>query len=266
MNPSEARKLLAHCAVFDHRRPSVAAAEGWAAALHDVPLDADALAAVARFYGTPPADPGQRRWIEPHHVRSLRADLRSARTTAAGEAPGPGLPVTEPDADPDDVPAYLAALRQQRTRAADSTSVHRRPVRELVAQVGRSAEASSPYLPEPARTELGTSVPAFASRYERWPELTVSCPKTDCRAPARRPCVTPSGRELREHTHPSRRAAWATAATGCPACQAPAGAPCRDRRGRVLPDLLHTQRHREAAASWPATPAPPAGRADAPRR
>lgn len=79
MNASEAAELLAHCSGFDNRQPSLAAAQSWAAALHDVPLDADAKAAVAAYYSTPPQNPNERLWILPHHVRTLRSKLRSAR-------------------------------------------------------------------------------------------------------------------------------------------------------------------------------------------
>lgn len=79
MNASEAAELLAHCSGFDNRQPSLAAAQSWAAALHDVPLDSDAKAAVARYYSTPPQNPSERLWILPHHVRTLRTKIRNAR-------------------------------------------------------------------------------------------------------------------------------------------------------------------------------------------
>jgi hypothetical protein len=79
MNPREAAELLGHCAAFDNRKPSQGAALAWAAALHDVPLDADAKAAVASYYTTAPKDPDGKLWILPHHVRTLRSKLRSAR-------------------------------------------------------------------------------------------------------------------------------------------------------------------------------------------
>ncbi|WP_109000821.1 zinc finger domain-containing protein [Streptomyces rishiriensis] len=79
MNPKEAAELLGHCSAFDNRKPSTAAAMAWAAALHDVPLDTDAKAAVAAYYTTPPKDPDGKLWILPHHVRTLRSKIRSAR-------------------------------------------------------------------------------------------------------------------------------------------------------------------------------------------
>ncbi|MYZ37102.1 MULTISPECIES: hypothetical protein [unclassified Streptomyces] len=79
MNANEAAELLAHASSFDNRQPSLAAATAWAAALNDVPLDADAKTAVAAYYTTPPQDPNQRLWILPHHVRTLRTKIRNAR-------------------------------------------------------------------------------------------------------------------------------------------------------------------------------------------
>ncbi|WP_051844055.1 hypothetical protein [Streptomyces sp. NRRL S-813] len=79
MNPTEAAELLGHAAAFDNRNPSAAAAVAWAAALEDVPLDADAKAAVAMYYRTPPQNPNERLWILPHHVRTLRTKIRNER-------------------------------------------------------------------------------------------------------------------------------------------------------------------------------------------
>ncbi|MFC1420795.1 zinc finger domain-containing protein [Streptacidiphilus cavernicola] len=82
MNPTEASQLLGRAAMFDNRKPSAGAAIAWAEALHDVPLDQDALAAVAAYYGAP-GEPGERRWLQPHHVRHFRSLPRGERITAA---------------------------------------------------------------------------------------------------------------------------------------------------------------------------------------
>lgn len=79
MNPTEAAELLGHAAAFDNRNPSAAAAVAWASALHDIPLDNDAKAAVAAYYTTAPKDPRDKLWILPHHIRTLRSKIRSAR-------------------------------------------------------------------------------------------------------------------------------------------------------------------------------------------
>lgn len=115
MNPTEAAQLLAHAAAFDNRKPSAAASTAWAAALHDVPLDEDATAAIARFYGTADEHETGQKWIQPHHVRQHRKALRAERLGPEG----PGLSGAIPAADPDDIPAYLAALRRQETEVAD---------------------------------------------------------------------------------------------------------------------------------------------------
>ncbi|MFB7461246.1 hypothetical protein [Streptomyces sp. NPDC056188] len=103
MNANEAAELLAHCSGFDNRQPSLAAAKSWAAALHDVPLDQDTRAAVAIYYTTPPQNPNERLWILPHHVRTLRTKLRSARLENFQYQPIPGEAVGE----------YLARFRGQ---------------------------------------------------------------------------------------------------------------------------------------------------------
>src|SRR3546814_11571513 len=89
--------------MFNNRKPSQGAAVAWASALHDVPLDADAKAAVAAYYTTPPKDPEARLWIMPHHVRTLRSQIRSQR-----------LENFQYEPHPDDTPAeYPARYKPQ---------------------------------------------------------------------------------------------------------------------------------------------------------
>ncbi|MFF8716199.1 hypothetical protein ACF07T_32910 [Streptomyces sp. NPDC015184] len=103
MNEFEAAELLGHCASFDNRKPSVAARVAWASALHDIPLDDDTRNAVAAYYSTPPKDPDARLWILPHHVRTLRSKIRSARLENFQYQPIPDETVGE----------YLARYRGQ---------------------------------------------------------------------------------------------------------------------------------------------------------
>jgi hypothetical protein len=103
MNPREAAQLLGHCAAFDNRKPSQAAAMAWAAALHDVPFDDDARNAVAAYYTTAPQNPNERLWILPHHVRTLRTKIRNARLENFQYEPHPDETVQE----------YLARYRGQ---------------------------------------------------------------------------------------------------------------------------------------------------------
>jgi hypothetical protein len=125
MNRTEAGVLLAVAAAFDSRTIGEADAMAWASALPDVAFD-DARDAVIGHY----ADTTDR--IMPAHVKARVRALRRDRITVA---PGEGSVAYEteiPDADPDDVPAYLAALREHRRRAADAT-MRPRPVQQAIA-------------------------------------------------------------------------------------------------------------------------------------
>uniref|UniRef100_UPI001C6937BA hypothetical protein n=1 Tax=Streptomyces phytophilus TaxID=722715 RepID=UPI001C6937BA len=104
MTPAEAADLLARCAAFDNRKPSLVAAQAWANALNETPLDADCFAAVDRFYGMPPEKPGERLWIQPHDVRTHRKIIRSERLANFVYEP-------PPDGGPD--PGYRRRLKGQ---------------------------------------------------------------------------------------------------------------------------------------------------------
>ena len=110
MNPTEAAQLLAHAAAFDNRKPSAAASQAWSAALHDVPLDDDAYAAVARYYGVEDPQASGQRWMQPHHVRTHRKTLREARIAAT--------PLPAPDAAMGEA-GYRRALREMVRRIGD---------------------------------------------------------------------------------------------------------------------------------------------------
>lgn len=180
MNPTEAAELLGHAAAFDNRNPSAAAAVAWASALHDVPLDADAKAAVAAYYTTAPQNPNERLWILPHHIRTLRAKIRSARLENFQY---------EPLAD-ETVPEYLARLRGQ-TQAIASGRV--------AAPSGRLALEGGPtrqFMQElEARGWEGnrTVEPELVDTVRRSGPLGVECPA--CHAVIGRPCKTPGGSE-----------------------------------------------------------------------
>ncbi|MFE6482421.1 hypothetical protein ACFVGN_05700 [Streptomyces sp. NPDC057757] len=121
-------------------------------------------------------------------------EITAQRSDAASDIQGPGLPAEIPDADPDDVHAYLAAVKQQRTRAADGQPLKRRPVAELLASV----KASLPT----------THAPVQAVR--RPGPVGITCPQ--CRAAIGRPCKAPAvdGRAPREREpHAARKAAAA---------------------------------------------------------
>ncbi|WP_372344657.1 hypothetical protein [Streptomyces sp. KL116D] len=186
MNPREAAQLLGHCAAFDNRKPSQAAAVAWSAALHDVPLDADAKAAVAAYYTTPPKDPDAKLWILPHHVRSLRSKIRSAR-----------LENFQYEPLPDETPReFLARYKGQvqaiaSGRAAAPTgqpALEGGPSREFMAELEARGWQGN-------RTvdDEGTAQAEAVETVKRSGPLGVECPA--CSAAIGKPCKTPGGSE-----------------------------------------------------------------------
>ncbi|MGW4786149.1 zinc finger domain-containing protein [Streptomyces sp. NPDC004230] len=168
MNPSEtvilARYVRALCPQqkFDEYTP-----DAWHDVLADYQL-ADARAAAAAVAKRQP-------FVSPAEIIGEITRIRGDRAT---DFQGPGLPAEVPDADPDDVHAYLAALRGQRTRAADGLELKRRPMLQLLAGVGRE-------------------IPQEVERVRRPGPLGIECPK--CRAPIGRPCHLPDGKERAPH-------------------------------------------------------------------
>lgn len=188
MNPTEAAELLGHAAAFDNRNPSAAAAVAWAAALEDVPLDADAKAAVALYYRTPPQDLKERLWILPHHIKTLRSKIRSAR-----------LENFQYEPLPDETPREFVARYRGQVQAIASGRVagpsgapmlEGGPSRGFTAEleargwsVGRDVPDSDE---EPVEAELIDSV-------RRSGPLGIECPVEACAAAIGRPCKGPGG-------------------------------------------------------------------------
>lgn len=180
MNLNEAAELLGHCAAFDNRKPSAAAATAWAAALHDVPLDRDAKAAVAAYYSTPPKDPEAKLWILPHHVRTLRSKIRSQRLENFQYEPLGDETPTE----------FLARYRGQVQAIASG---------RVTAPSGRLALTGGPHAAVAKVLEdggIGRSVPdsdeeALADSVRRSGPLGIECPA--CGAALGRPCKAPGG-------------------------------------------------------------------------
>lgn len=215
MTPSAAAKLLAHCAAFDRRTVGEVDARAWAAALHDIPDDTDTYAAVARFYGTPPKDGEGRKWIEPHHVRTMRKAIRAERhgdTIAAYDSP-----------DPDESGPEFVERRREQLVAIGDGRLEPTPVRQLGGgphpSVAGAIEGGlrsvdevldengeQPYMPPGFRQAVGMR--------ERPPELSAPCP--DCRARERQPCVSPRGRQ-RSTVHAARQRAVQASAGAEPA-------------------------------------------------
>jgi hypothetical protein len=181
MNPKEAAALLGHCSAFDNRKPSQAAAMAWSAALHDVPLDDDARAAVAMYYTTPPKDPDGKLWILPHHVRTLRTKIRSKRLENFQYEP----------IDGETVPEYLERLRGQ-TQAIASGRVAP-PSGRLALEGGPSREFMAELEAHgwQGLKAVDGDEAELVDTVRRSGPLGVECPA--CRAAIGKPCKTPGG-------------------------------------------------------------------------
>lgn len=172
MTPSEAATLLGHIAAFDRRTVGKTDAHAWARALHDLPLDDDTLDAVAQFFGDPQRDPEAQRWIQPHHVRTARQQIRAARIEAANL-------VHEPE--PDETPRSFIERRRAQLAAAGSGLGPRNPslpaleggphptVARMLTAAVRTVPASPsphppPYVPEMAAAALASALPRRAER------------------------------------------------------------------------------------------------------
>ncbi|MGW2223867.1 zinc finger domain-containing protein [Streptomyces formicae] len=182
MTPKEAAELLGHCSAFDSRKPSQAAAMAWAAALHDVPLDADAKSAVATYYTTPPKDPDAKLWILPHHVRTLRFKIRSARLENFQYEPLTG-----------ETPREFLARYQGQVQAVASgrvaASSGRLELEGGADRFMRELEARGLHFgDEPASPEAD-----LVDTVRRSGPLGVECPA--CLAAIGRPCKSPGGSE-----------------------------------------------------------------------
>ena len=241
MNANEAAELLAHASGFDNRKPSLAAAVAWASALHDVPLDADAKAAVAAYYSTPPQDPNDRLWILPHHIRTLRSKIRSKRLENFQYEPIGDETVNE----------FMARYRGQVQAIASG----RRP-----APVGRLALAGGPKREfmeelEARGWEGNRNVPdsdedALAAELvdtvRRVGPLGVECPA--CHAAMGRPCKTPGGTDKQPlgKPRPKPHSARLRAAQGIPeATQAEREAQEERIRRRAAQHLARQKRAEE---------------------
>ena len=122
MNHSETATLLAMIQAFDRRTVGEADVTAWQAALDDLRFEDCRTAVVAHFRISS-------EWLMP---AAVRAAVKAARRDRLER----DLPTDPPDADPNDVPAYLEALREQRTRVGDGTE-RPRPVAELIAGVAQ---------------------------------------------------------------------------------------------------------------------------------
>lgn len=201
MNQKEAAELLGYCSGFDNRKPSLVAAIAWAAALHDVPLDQDAKDAVASYYTTPPKDPDAKLWILPHHVRTLRSKIRSAR-----------LENFQYEPLPDETPAEFLARYKGQVQAIASGRVAA-PSGRLALEGGPSKEFVAEL--EARGWEVGRPVDddeeSLADTVRRSGPLGVVCPA--CNAAIGKPCKSPGASDKqplgkpRLNPHSARRRA-----------------------------------------------------------
>lgn len=224
MKRSEASDLLTRCAGFDNRQPSAAAAEAWASALHDIPLDADAFAAVDRYYGTPPKQEGQRLWIQPHDVRRIRRTIRSERLQNFQYEP-----VGDETTD-----EYLARLRGQQDAIASGRAT---VPSNALALTGGPHRAVADALEGIGRTVPDSDEAALTDTVRRAGPLGFRCPA--CDAAVGRPCKTPGGSDKQPLGKPRRpHTARLAAAAGRPVTDPATREAEAERRAAAARDRL----------------------------
>lgn len=108
MTPEQVVDLLTLIAARDRRTVGKVDVAVWHEDIGDLDF-ADARQAVTEHFREEPGT-----WLMAGHVRRRVKAIRADRSGPAG----PGLHPVPPAADPDDVPAYLAALRVQQTQLA----------------------------------------------------------------------------------------------------------------------------------------------------
>jgi len=200
VTPDDAKQLLGACAAFDNRQPSLIAARAWATSLKDIPLDQDCFDAVARYYGTPPKEAGQRLWIQPHDVRSWRDIIRKER-----------LANFVYEGRPDETPRqYLANYRQ--TMAAVASGQVAAPSDAPALAGGFHPNVLERLNDEFGLDGIGRRVPnddgaEAETAVKRSGPLGIECPVPACAAPIGRPCKTSLRSRASKVIHPARRRA-----------------------------------------------------------
>jgi len=191
MNPLEAADLLTYAAAFDNRHPSAAANTAWADALRDIPLDQDALAAVAAYYSTP-GEPGERRWLMPFHVRHYRKLIREQRIDNAA-------PIY--DGQPHENGLESATHRRALLRNAGDGKLGNRTIRQAIPNRSPLELAASPRERlQQALAAIGSMPPPIVPGVVN--PLAVGCPH--CTAAPGRSCRTPIGQRRMADPHPGR--------------------------------------------------------------
>lgn len=128
MLKSETAKLLAKAALVDNRNIDRLTIEAW----HEIVghLDYhDAIEALTRHRAT------STDYLVPAHiVQGVQAIQAERRAAARREIPADSVP----DADPDNIPAYLQAVREGRMRPLDTGPL--RPIPQLVTQTAQTLQ------------------------------------------------------------------------------------------------------------------------------
>lgn len=213
MTPADAAELLTLCAAFDRRTVGEADARAWAAALHAIPLDDDARAAVAAHY----ADTD--RWITPAHVLQQRRKIRTDRLDRANVLY---------EGRPGETGAESIARRRALERAVADGRIEPQTATQAVGLAPRTAPPALTGGPAPeveARlAAIGRRMPEEAAEllHEFRPTRAqrealaasglpdprdVACPVESCRAAPGKPCSRPTrrgGRRTLADPHPSR--------------------------------------------------------------
>lgn len=125
MQRSQTAKLLAKAALVDNRTVDAMTVEAWHEAIGHLDYD-DAMAALTEHRRT------STEYLQPAHITAGVKKIRAARVDRGTAAEG------IPDADPDDIPAYLAALRENRLRVASGHDHRPRPIHQLVAATAQT--------------------------------------------------------------------------------------------------------------------------------
>jgi hypothetical protein len=120
VNRQDTALLLGMCAAYDQRTIGDADALAWHEILSDLDFD-DAKLAVVAHYRT------ETRRVMPADIRAAVKKIRAERVTHPDEIP---------DADPDDVPAYVVALRQGRYVRASGGTIPVPDLRLLTRRIG----------------------------------------------------------------------------------------------------------------------------------
>ncbi|HXH77145.1 hypothetical protein [Nocardioides sp.] len=141
MNIPETSALLAMVAANDRRTVGDIDVEVWHDALDDMPFE-DCRAVVRAHVRQSLSS-----WLSPSDIRAGVKRIRADRVARAVEMP--------PDADPDDVAAYLEALRDGRCRTASGDrAMDRRALTATFRDVPKASQAAieaarQPLPPEP---------------------------------------------------------------------------------------------------------------------